>query len=67
MFSIFKQFKLLVEKQCDSSIKLLRTDGGDNGGEEERRKATWKGGKTSKISEEGERRFGFLYKRGFFF
>ena len=28
MFSIFKQFKLLVEKQCDSSIKLLRTDGG---------------------------------------
>lgn len=28
VFNIFKQFKLLVEKQCDSTIKLLRIDGG---------------------------------------
>ena len=38
----------------------------NNGGEEERRKATWKGGKAYEISKEGERRIGFCTK-GFFF
>lgn len=28
VFEVFKKFKILIEKDCDKAIKILRTDGG---------------------------------------